>query len=40
MPESSAVRALTVLLGREPTFAPGKMENLARMREECWWPIP
>ena len=38
--ESSAVKAVTVFVGREPTFAVGNMENFARIREECWLPIP
>lgn len=40
MDESSAVKAVTVLLDKEPTLAKGKMENLARIRDECWLPIP
>jgi hypothetical protein len=35
MEDSSAVKAVTVFVGKEPTLALGKMENLARMRDEC-----
>jgi hypothetical protein len=35
MLDSSAVIAVMVLLGMVPIFALGKMENLARMRDEC-----
>jgi hypothetical protein len=38
--DSSAVIAVTVLAGREPTLAVGWILNLARIREECWWPTP
>jgi hypothetical protein len=40
MVESSAVMAKMALLGKEPTFARGKMWNLAMIREELWWPMP
>lgn len=33
--ESSAVRAVIVLVGNAPTFARGCMENFARSRLEC-----